>query len=444
MTSQRSRRLPRSRPLIIGLTVALSTFLVLAGTGMASAVWTAASSGLTSTVTAGSLTVTQSSSPTLDATYSAANLSDTSPVTITNTGSVPATSYTAQVIAANGNNLANATTVTGWIVATTSACTPASGVPVGSPAVSLTAGLSFTSSLAAGGSAIFCIRTSISSSYSAAPGAAASNPLTKLSYSAGSWSGSSVASARQTWTDTVAPSTPTAVSATATSTSATVSWTASSDNVAVATYDIYSGGTLIGSVTSPTVTFTNTDLVRNTAYSYTVVARDAARNSSAASAAASVTTTTVDNNGRYSISNPNSALCIDAGAAGTTPADGTALVVNGCDTSRLQSWQFVATSGGNYEVVATNFATFAWDIDIKNGAGANNSQKAQLWSYNAGTTQQWQIVAEGTTGTLVHFVNLNSGQCLDTTGKKKTAGTQLQLQDCNGTVAQTFSLTTLP
>jgi hypothetical protein len=440
MTSQQSRR----RPLIIGLTVALSTFLVLAGTGMASAVWTAASSGLTSTVTAGSLTVTQSSSPALDATYNAANLSDTSPVTIANTGSVPATSYTAQVIAANGNNLANATTVTGWIVATTSACTPASAVPVGSPTASLTAGLSFTSTMAAGASTIFCVRTSISASYSAAPGGAASNPLVKLSYSAGSWTGSSVATATQTWTDTLAPSTPTNLAVTASSTTATLSWTASSDNVAVVTYDIYRGGSLVGSVSSPTVSFTNTGLVRNTAYSYTVIARDAARNSSAASAAAPVTTATVDNNGRYSISNPNSGLCIDAGAAGTTPANGTTLVINGCDTSRLQSWQFVATSGGNYKVVATNFATLAWDIDINNGAGANNFQKAQLWTYGAGTNQQWQVVAEGTTGKLVHFVNLNSGKCLDINGQTKTAGTQLQQYDCNGTVAQTFSLTTLP
>ncbi len=440
MTSPRSHR----RPLIIGLTVALSTFLVLAGTGMASAVWTAASSGLTSTVTAGSLTVTQSSSPTLDATYNAGNLTDTSPVTITNTGSVPATSYTAQVIAANGNNLSNATTVTGWIVATASACTSASTVPVGSPTPTLTTGLSYTSSLAPGASVIFCVRTSVSASYSAAPGAAASNPLMKLSYSAGSWSGSSVASATQSWTDTVAPSTPTNLAVTASSTTATLSWTASSDNVAVATYDVYRGGSLVGSVTSPTVSFTNTGLVRNTAYSYTVVARDAARNSSAASTAAPVTTTTIDNNGRYSISNPNSGLCIDAGAAGTTPANGTALVINGCDTSRLQSWQFVATTGGNYKVVATKFATFGWDIDLSNGGGANNYQKAQLWSYGAGTNQQWQIVAEGTSGTLVHFVNLNSGKCLDINGQSKTAGTQLQQYDCNGTVAQTFSLTTLP
>jgi cellulase/cellobiase CelA1 len=74
-----------------------------------------------------------------------------------------------------------------------------------------------------------------------------------------------------------------------------LSWAASTDNNAVAGYDIFratgaSGGTFasVGTATSPS--FTNTGLVASTTYRYQVRARDAAGNVSGFSAAVTATT----------------------------------------------------------------------------------------------------------------------------------------------------------
>ncbi|MDJ1505690.1 fibronectin type III domain-containing protein [Xanthocytophaga agilis] len=92
-----------------------------------------------------------------------------------------------------------------------------------------------------------------------------------------------------TASDTQLPSTPTNLaSPSKTQTSVNLTWTASTDNVGVTGYNIYRGTTLAGS--STTNSFTVTGLTANTAYSFTVRAKDAAGNLSAASSALSVTT----------------------------------------------------------------------------------------------------------------------------------------------------------
>nr|WP_319633430.1 fibronectin type III domain-containing protein [Paenibacillus psychroresistens] len=91
-------------------------------------------------------------------------------------------------------------------------------------------------------------------------------------------------------TDTTVPTTPTGLSSPSkTATTVNLSWTASTDNIGVTGYDVYKGGVLTGSTTGAT-TFTATGLTANTAYSFTVKAKDAAGNNSAASSALSVTT----------------------------------------------------------------------------------------------------------------------------------------------------------
>ncbi|KPI14677.1 Chitinase [Actinobacteria bacterium OK074] len=90
--------------------------------------------------------------------------------------------------------------------------------------------------------------------------------------------------------DTQAPTAPANLTSTGkTSSTVSLSWSASSDNVGVTAYDIYSGGTnrlLSVSGTSATVS----GLAASTPYTFTVKARDAAGNSSAASNAVTVTT----------------------------------------------------------------------------------------------------------------------------------------------------------
>lgn len=89
--------------------------------------------------------------------------------------------------------------------------------------------------------------------------------------------------------DTTPPTVPTGLaSPSQTSNSIALSWNASTDNIGVASYDVYRGGTLVASPTG--TSYTVTGLTASTAYSFQVRARDAAGNASALSAALSVST----------------------------------------------------------------------------------------------------------------------------------------------------------
>ncbi|GAA2964768.1 fibronectin type III domain-containing protein [Actinokineospora diospyrosa] len=84
--------------------------------------------------------------------------------------------------------------------------------------------------------------------------------------------------------DTAAPSAPTGLRSTGASQSSIgLAWDPSTDNVGVTSYDVYRGSTLAKSVTEPTATVDG--LTADTAYTFTVKARDAAGNASAASQA---------------------------------------------------------------------------------------------------------------------------------------------------------------
>lgn len=89
--------------------------------------------------------------------------------------------------------------------------------------------------------------------------------------------------------DTTAPSTPTSLTASGTTqTTTSLSWTASTDNVGVTGYDIYSGASLLGNVAGTSANITG--LVASTAYTFSVRAKDAAGNTSSSSNVVAVTT----------------------------------------------------------------------------------------------------------------------------------------------------------
>nr|WP_294935989.1 GEVED domain-containing protein [uncultured Flavobacterium sp.] len=89
--------------------------------------------------------------------------------------------------------------------------------------------------------------------------------------------------------DTTAPTAPTNLTASGTTqTTTNLSWTASTDNVGVTGYDVYQGATLKATVT--TTSYAVTGLTANTAYTFSVKAKDAAGNISASSNTVNVTT----------------------------------------------------------------------------------------------------------------------------------------------------------
>ncbi len=92
-----------------------------------------------------------------------------------------------------------------------------------------------------------------------------------------------------TTSDTTPPSTPTNFAVTGTTAnSVSLSWSASTDNVAVAVYEIYLNGIFQFTVSGTTATVN--DLTSSTTYNFTVVARDSSGNSSQQSNSVSGTT----------------------------------------------------------------------------------------------------------------------------------------------------------
>jgi trehalose utilization protein/ricin-type beta-trefoil lectin protein len=136
----------------------------------------------------------------------------------------------------------------------------------------------------------------------------------------------------------------------------------------------------------------------------------------------------------YPVVNKNSTKCLDARAAGT--ANGTAIQQYACNGSNAQQYQF-ASAGDGY-VRINNRGNAAQSLDVTNVSVAD-SAPIQTWTYGGGANQQWQPVGEG--GGYYHFVNRNSGKCLDVPGASLADSVQLVQYACNGTAAQSFRLT---
>ncbi|MDC1162598.1 GEVED domain-containing protein, partial [Tenacibaculum sp.] len=90
--------------------------------------------------------------------------------------------------------------------------------------------------------------------------------------------------------DTQLPTAPSNLSVSSVAqTTLTLNWTASTDNVGVTGYDVYRGSTQLGTVTG--TSYNVTGLTANTAYTFSVKAKDAAGNESASSNNVNATTT---------------------------------------------------------------------------------------------------------------------------------------------------------
>ncbi|MEZ4839335.1 reprolysin-like metallopeptidase [Flavobacterium sp.] len=97
-------------------------------------------------------------------------------------------------------------------------------------------------------------------------------------------------------TDTTAPSAPTNLAASGTTqTTTNLTWNASTDNVGVTGYDVYSGTTLLGTVATNSAGITG--LTASTTYTFSVRAKDAAGNISSSSNVVNVTTLATAGNG---------------------------------------------------------------------------------------------------------------------------------------------------
>ncbi|MEV6738861.1 RICIN domain-containing protein [Streptomyces sp. NPDC051104] len=137
--------------------------------------------------------------------------------------------------------------------------------------------------------------------------------------------------------------------------------------------------------------------------------------------------------GFATVMNAASGRCLDAKAAAT--ANGTVVQQYTCNGTTAQQWSFTATSDGYVRINNGNDTNQV--ADVADLSTADNAQ-VHLWTYGGGSNQQWLPVNDG--GGAYHFVNRNSGKCLDAPGASTADSVQFVQYTCNGTAAQRFQV----
>ena len=186
--------------------------------------------------------------------------------------------------------------------------------------------------------------------------------------------------------DTEAPSTPTNLIVTgSTSSTISLSWTASTDNIMVATYDIYLDGTLKTSSSSNSITVTG--LNPSTTYSFYVKAKDAAGNTSSQSN--TTTGTTTENTGGNDGGSTTS--------CGTEDFEGVSGAVN---TYKTVTWNnneitWTATDSRSDQTINKKAIT------VRNGTLSSSTISGGISSLTIKT----QLKFSGTNGSFKLFIN---------------------------------------
>ncbi|HUO50275.1 MAG TPA: hypothetical protein VMU25_01795, partial [Candidatus Paceibacterota bacterium] len=179
--------------------------------------------------------------------------------------------------------------------------------------------------------------------------------------------------------DTQAPSTPASLSASAVSSSQiNLSWAASTDNVGVTGYNVFRGGTLIG--TSATNSYSDTNLAASTNYSYTVSAYDAAGNTSAQSSSASATT--------------------QAGSVDTTPPTVTITAPTGQLAANTSSTNLTVTTNENATCAWANTAGVAFASMTAFSTTGGTSHSTALTGLTNGSSYTTYVKCKDTSGNI--------------------------------------------
>lgn len=214
--------------------------------------------------------------------------------------------------------------------------------------------------------------------------------LTAKAYDAAGNIGTSAAVSVTVSNDVTAPSTPTSLAVSQPELSQVqLSWAASTDAVGVTGYRVYRNGVAIG--TTASTSFTDTNFVANTTYSYSVSAYDAANNESAQSTTVPITTAGDTTPPAVSVSAPASnasvsgTISLSANASDNGTLTGVQFRIDGVNVGSEDttspytvSWNSALVANGNHTVTAIardgagNTATSASvSISVNNTAPTN-------------------------------------------------------------------------
>jgi endo-1,4-beta-xylanase len=104
--------------------------------------------------------------------------------------------------------------------------------------------------------------------------------------------------------------------------------------------------------------------------------------------------------------------CVDV--PNSSPADGTQLQIWDCSGRSNQQWSY--TSGRQLTVYGNK---------CLDAAGTTNGSRVRIWSCSGAGNQQWVLHSNGS------ITHVQSGLCLDVSGKGTTNGTAVQLWSCS-------------
>ncbi|AWB87444.1 fibronectin type III domain-containing protein [Mycetocola zhujimingii] len=291
----RPSRLRRARStkgtLSLVVCVAIVAVVTLLSTGSSAGTYASLSDTSASdlpAVSAGSITAASTFGIVPTVSYTSSVTEKVGNLMVSNNGTVGAT-YTTTLTRTGSAPLASAVRVVLWKSTAVAGCT----TPV-SPITGTWASLPvLTGTLSAGASQFYCIKTTLTSATGVTANSSVTATFTTV-LNQSSWTSAASSAVTQTFVssaDTTKPTAPTALAANAKSaTSVVLTWKAATDAIGVKEYLVYRGTTLVSTVASPTLTYTDNGTAPSTAYSYTVRAKDAAGNTSDASNVASVTT----------------------------------------------------------------------------------------------------------------------------------------------------------
>lgn len=254
---------------------------LLPGTG-SYALWNGVTTTDAGTVTAATVSVTETIEPSLDVVFRSGRTTTTGGVQVTNTSSVTTfVSTVARLGPSSSAPLAAAISILAWPTESNASCTASTAAPptADSATWASAVGVPLTRTLAPGESSTYCVRTTmnVESASGIASGSTVDLAIT-TTVSAGTWSRTASTGATQSFVDDVAPSAPSDLSANAAADSSggvDLSWSAATDNVGVVGYDVYRSDTAAPIGSTPSTTFTDDSATADTDYTYSVVARDA-------------------------------------------------------------------------------------------------------------------------------------------------------------------------
>jgi len=187
--------------------------------------------------------------------------------------------------------------------------------------------------------------------------------------------------------DTTAPSAPTNLTASATTATTTnLAWTSATDNVGVTGYDVYQGGVFKANVV--TTSYGVIGLTASTAYSFYIIAKDAAGNASTISNTANVTTTAVT--ASYCASQGNSTADEKIGKVVLGTINNTSTGTAGYENFTAQSTNLTRSSSATITVTPSWTAStypegYAVFIDYNQDGDFGDSGET-VWTKTAATT----------------------------------------------------------